>query len=189
MPRIRIYIRLVERFVIYRILHADDTPHRLALGIALGIFLAWTPTIGFQMILVLLLAPTFRVNPLVGIPFVWVSNPLTMVPIYFANYWVGNKLLNIFAGHPALTYTEVTQRLGSFGSISHFLSNFYTADFWHKVITLLAEFGLDLWVGSLIVGLAVALLTYIVSYRFIVWYRTHKPVRLRRPRKRHSQGA
>ena len=51
---IRKIIRQIEHFIVYRILHADDTPHRLALGIALGVFVAWTPTVGLQMVLVLL---------------------------------------------------------------------------------------------------------------------------------------
>ena len=42
MIAIRNIIRQIEHFVVYRILHAHDTPHRLALGIALGIFVAWT---------------------------------------------------------------------------------------------------------------------------------------------------
>jgi len=180
MARKTTIIRRVEHFVIYRVLHADDTPHRLALGIALGMFVGWTPTVGFQMLLVLLLAPSFRVNPIVGIPIVWVTNPVTIVPIYFSNYWFGHLVLNLFSDRPALSYAQVTERLGQFGGVSHFLSNFHHAQFWHKVIQILAEFGLDLWVGSIIIGLVMAVISYTISYRLIVWYRSARPhLRLR----------
>ena len=118
MARKTTIIRRVEHFVIYRVLHADDTPHRLALGIALGMFVGWTPTVGLQMLLVVLLAPSFRVNPIVGIPIVWVSNPFTIVPIYFSNYWFGHLVLNLFSDRPVLSYAQVTERLGQFGGVS-----------------------------------------------------------------------
>ena len=81
--RLRYGWRRAQRFVKYRILHVDDTPHRIALGVAIGMFVAWTPTIGFQMGLTVLLCALFRANKLVGVPLVWISNPLTIIPVYF----------------------------------------------------------------------------------------------------------
>ena len=52
---IKYAIQTAERFFIYRVLHVDDTPHRIALGVAVGIFVAWTPTVGLHMILTVLL--------------------------------------------------------------------------------------------------------------------------------------
>ena len=83
----------IERFLIYRVMSLDDTPHRLALGVAIGIFVTWTPTIGLQMVITFLLSALFRANKFVGVPFVWISNPLTIVPIYGPNYLVGCWLL------------------------------------------------------------------------------------------------
>ena len=58
--KLRMLLRFIanrlKTFFIYRVLHVDDTPHRIALGVAAGIFIAWTPTIGFQMLLTILLA-------------------------------------------------------------------------------------------------------------------------------------
>jgi hypothetical protein len=41
--------RLV-RFVKLRILYANDSPHRIALGVAIGLFVAWTPLPGALML-------------------------------------------------------------------------------------------------------------------------------------------
>ncbi len=91
---IKYAIQTAERFFIYRVLHVDDTPHRIALGVAVGIFVAWTPTFGLQMILTVLLATLLRGNKLVGLPFVWISNPVTAWPIYFKmNYPLGKAIL------------------------------------------------------------------------------------------------
>ena len=57
----------VKDFVVYGVLHADDTPHRIALGVAIGIFVTFTPTLGFQMILVAVIATLLRANKFVGL--------------------------------------------------------------------------------------------------------------------------
>ena len=89
---LRMWIR-ARRFVMHNILHADDPPHPLALGIAIGLFVTFTPTIGLQMILVVFLAWLLKANKLVGIPIVWISNPATFVPIYFPCYVLGRRML------------------------------------------------------------------------------------------------
>ena len=42
--------RRIRKFVLFRILHADDTPHNLAMAVSVGLFIGWTPTVGLQMI-------------------------------------------------------------------------------------------------------------------------------------------
>ena len=37
----------------------------------------------------------FRANKAVGIPIVWVSNPATIVPIYYMCYWIGRTALRL----------------------------------------------------------------------------------------------
>ena len=44
------------RRLIRRLLSLDDTPHAIALGTAIGMFIGLTPTVGIQMIIVLLFA-------------------------------------------------------------------------------------------------------------------------------------
>ena len=171
-------IRRIERFIMYRILHADDTPHRLALGIALGIFIAWTPTIGFQMILVLLLAPLFRANGRVALPMVWISNPLTLFVIYGPNYWLGNHLLRLFTDRPEITFQRLKELLNIY-NLSHLIENAGEMEFWSNLWNLFMKFlnvSLDLWVGSIIVGLIIGCITYVTSYKFIVWYRKNNPI-------------
>jgi len=189
MSPIRKTVRRVENFVVYRILHADDTPHRLALGLALGIFIAWTPTIGLQMVLVLLLAPVIRANGRVGIPMVWISNPLTIALIYYPNYLVGHFIMGSFVeqASPGHSFQQIQEQLSNIQQTGHFFS----VAFWQEVGRLVLDIGVvDLIVGSVVVGLVLGLVIYIVSYRFIVWYRTHNPIfrrlyRLRRKSKKH----
>ena len=171
----RSIIKKIEHFVVHQILHADDSPHRLALGVALGFFVAWTPTIGFQMIIVILLATALRANNRVGIPIVWVSNPLTLIPIYLPNYWLGHHLLNLFLDRPSPDYSYIKQVLFDLFQFKNFFTHFYQASFWRDMWDLLLNISMDLWIGSLIMGLFLGTLSYIISYKLIVWYRTHHP--------------
>ena len=55
------------------------------------------------------------------------------------------------------------------------LGSFYEAEFWHNLINILWAISVELWVGSIIVGLFLGAITYAISYRIIIWYRTHTP--------------
>jgi uncharacterized protein (DUF2062 family) len=168
-------IQKINHFVVHQILHADDSPHRLALGVALGFFVAWTPTIGFQMIMVILLATALRANNRVGIPIVWISNPLTLIPIYLPNYWLGHQVLDLFLYRPSLDYSALKQILFELFQFKNFFAHFYQASFWRDMWDLFLNISIDLWLGSVIAGLFLGSLSYIISYKLILWYRTHHP--------------
>lgn len=79
------------------ILMLDDTPHSIALGTAIGTFIGFTPTVGIQMVIVMavafLTARVFRFNRIAALIAVYVSNPFTMIPIYWFNYRIGTIFL------------------------------------------------------------------------------------------------
>lgn len=61
-------------------------------AISLGIFCAFIP-VPFQMFLAAAGAILFRVNILIAVPTVWVSNPITIPPIFYFCYQVGLWIL------------------------------------------------------------------------------------------------
>ncbi len=151
----------VERFLIYRVFSLNDTPHRLALGVAIGIFVTWTPTIGFQMALTIGLSWLLGANKFVGVPFVWLSNPATVVPVYGPNYLIGCWLL----GKQPDGWHKVIEAIRFQGGLyDRILEWFYVTKsiFW------------ELWVGSFVVALVLGILTYFAMYRMIIVYRTQK---------------
>jgi len=64
----------------------------LAGGLALGLFIAFTPTIPFQMLLCAIGAILFRVNLFAAVAAIWLTNPVTAVPVYLAASRVGHRL-------------------------------------------------------------------------------------------------
>src|SRR5688572_15336246 len=89
----RYLLRATRRFVLHHVLHADDPPERLARGAAVGMFAAILPIFGFQSAAVILFAWLLRANKVVGLPLVWISNPVTFVPIYYPAYVIGAILM------------------------------------------------------------------------------------------------
>ncbi len=177
MPYRYIWKRLRE-FIVHRVLRLDDTPHRIALGVAIGFFVTWTPTISIQMILVVALATLLKANKRVGVPFVWISNPLTIVPIYGPNYLIGSKLLGgqWEAFTAAVTNARAAQAnlpdpQGWLDHISH-----WGQVTWQWVQALWPIFP-PLWLGSIIVGLLIGFVTYVATYYGVVAYRKRHGLR------------
>ncbi len=166
----RFIARRLKRFFIYRVLHIDDTPHRIALGVAIGIFVTWTPTIGFQMILTVALSTLFKANKFVGVPFVWISNPFTLIPLYGPSYLLGGEILG---GH--YKWSAFMQACRKAMSAHNGWITKIQA-WWTATSSIL----LPIWLGSIITGLIAALLTYILIHWAVVkyrkhWHRHHKP--------------
>ncbi len=161
---LRFVARRVKRFFIYRVLSLDDTPHRIALGVAIGIFITWTPTIGLQMILTLALSALLGANKFVGIPFVWISNPFTLVPIYGPNYFLGCRLLG---GKYAFSeFMEAVDRASQMNS--GFIAR--VQGWWEAIWPILVP----LWAGSIIIGASLGLISYAGVYYGVKAFRRHR---------------
>jgi len=82
---------LVERHRIPRA-YVSTNRRSVARAFAVGLFFALMP-MPFQMAAVLALMPFFAFNVPIALALVWVSNPLTMPIIFYAEYLVGNWIL------------------------------------------------------------------------------------------------
>ena len=65
----------------------------VALGVAVGFFVAMTPTMGFQTWLVIPLAAVLGISKITAAAGVWITNPVTAPFVYSFNYLVGAKVL------------------------------------------------------------------------------------------------
>lgn len=64
----------------------------VSLAFAVGLFAAWIPTPG-QMAIAAIAAFYFRANLPISVALVWITNPLTMPPMFYFAYWLGLSLL------------------------------------------------------------------------------------------------
>ena len=91
--------RLLRYRVVIPIKRSRREPEHAARGVMVGVIWGLTPTMGVQMAIVLLTwiitRRLFRwdFNVIVGFAWTWISNPLTLIPIYYVFYVTGQALL------------------------------------------------------------------------------------------------
>lgn len=69
------------------------SPHRMALGLSIGLFFAFTMmVIPLQMICAAIACLYFRGNLPIAFGACWITNPLTIPPLILAMVWLGAKL-------------------------------------------------------------------------------------------------
>jgi uncharacterized protein (DUF2062 family) len=147
--------RRLQQIVFHNILHLDDTPHRIAWGVFIGTMIAFTPTLGLQIILYLPIAALLGANKISGIPILFISNPFTAVPLYYTTWSVGAAVL-----HPEKAVTRATIKtwLGNTGRAlkDGGVDRLLEREFWEDAGRLLVSTGGELWMGALVCGLVVA---------------------------------
>ena len=180
--RLRLLIRFrpVLRFIKTHILHTDDSPERIARGIAVGLFTAWLPLFGLHIFLALIFAATIRANKAMALLFVWVSNPLTAFFIYYPSYRVGRFILGVFHIKPAVRPQKMGSLLTDILSLDRFFLEFFTADLWKDIWDVFIKAGLEMSIGGILLGFIVAKVSYWLSVTAI------KRVRARRRRRRNQ---
>ena len=165
---IRKYMQVAKDFCVYKILHADDPPHTLALGIAIGMFVTFTPLIGFQMVLSFALAWLLKANKAVGVPIVWISNPLTIIPIYYPCYVIGCKLL----GTPVVSdeWTLIGDEWNALAADPATRWRDKVSFWWDNLM----DFVGPLWLGCMVVATVTGVLSYYISLFAIRQYRLRR---------------
>lgn len=66
----------------------------VSIAFAVGLFVAWIPSIG-QMAMAAVAALYFRANLPIAVGLVWLTNPITMPPLFYFAYRVGLSVLNM----------------------------------------------------------------------------------------------
>ncbi len=169
-----------ERGIVARfkgILYLRGPARMIALGAAIGTFVAWLPIMGIQMSVAVPICLAIGANPLPAIPIIWLTNPLTALPIYGFNYWVGIQLV---AGPDMATFRR------EFDAALKTLEASGAQAFASQLFDNGLRLAYPLWVGSAVVGGVLALMTYygvlygVMSVRF-------RLRRLRNKRRREEQ--
>ena len=74
------------------ILSLDNHPGHISAGLAVGVFISFTPFFAFHTALALAAAFIFRLNKITCVTGAWVNTPLTVVPVLALSYKLGHLL-------------------------------------------------------------------------------------------------
>jgi uncharacterized protein (DUF2062 family) len=113
-------------------------------GVGIGLFWGFIP-MPMQMAAVLATTPFIRFNVPIAISMVWLSNPITMPPMYYMEYLTGNFLL----GREGVKNVELTLEWfqNNIGDI--FVPLYVGTAFYSIVVSGLIYLGLNwLWIAS-----------------------------------------
>lgn len=91
-----------------RVLGLNDTPHRIALAFALGVFIAFSPLLGLHFILAIILAWLFGLNRVAVLFGALVNNPWTFTPITISSTWFGIELCCKAYEIPPINWENIT---------------------------------------------------------------------------------
>jgi len=149
--------------LIKKLLHCEDKPERTALAYSIGVFLGFSPFLGFHTLTGLAVAFLFNLNRVAILLGVWSNTPWWIIPYYTIATWVGMWITGFRIDKVILK--EVFQLEMDQG--------FMSSDFWSRVASQWGFF-LSFMIGSLILAVLLSLIAYPLSLRWIKFYRSHK---------------
>lgn len=88
-------LRVPIKTQLIKILQLEESPHRIALAFALGVFIAFSPTYGLHAASVVFCSWVFRLNFTVLLLGSLVNNPWSLAPILGATLWTGFLILGM----------------------------------------------------------------------------------------------
>lgn len=151
------WLRRLREVIVNRILGLNDTPHRIAWGVFLGFVVAFTPTVGIQMGIYVVVATILRANKVSGIPPIWLTNPITVLPVYWACWRIGAFVLGTDddpdRGRRVLERLAGAEATWSWGRL-------FEGSFWVELGATLWALGAELWLGGLMVGVLLGAIAY-----------------------------
>jgi uncharacterized protein (DUF2062 family) len=139
--------------MLVRMRQLEGNPHYIAMGMAVGIFISITPIIPLQTLVAVTLAFLVRGSKSAAALGTWLSNPLTIPLVYYADYKLGCVVLNC----------QSTVDTIAFDSFAEFMD-------------LGLEVTSAMLVGSLVIGSVLGVVAYFVTFRgFVVIRRRSTP--------------
>lgn len=85
-----------------------ESPHKIALAFATGVFIGMSPLLGLHTLLGFTVVWIFRLNPFATLAGVYITNPWTIIPIYTFSTWVGSQCLGIEQMIPEIDWSNIT---------------------------------------------------------------------------------
>lgn len=131
------------------------SPRRIALGVSIGVLIAFSPFIGFQMGLALVLAAILNASRIAAVAGVWVTNPVTMGPIFALTYAVGRPF---WFTSPDVGLSELSQAIGGGSGVFSVVAVFTG---FQSIFGLGSQIVMPMIIGGLLVGAVAGALCYL----------------------------
>lgn len=158
------------------------SPESIAWGVAIGMFIAFTPTFGVQVILALIVTSLLRVNRLASLPPLFVTNIATIWPVYTVQCLLGAQFL------PDARSAEMLAELAKFKKLLTETGLFSMVENWRGLMKMTGDLWLAIWIGGILVGGLLAVPSYFATLAVVRRHREHRARRLRARSQTRSAG-
>ena len=146
----------ISKYYYLRLRRLRGSPHSLASGFAIGVFIGLTPTVPFHTIAIVFLTLITRTSTVAGVISGWIiCNPFTYLPIYYFSLIVGNRV----------TPYEI-----SWEKIQITLDSAINSGSYLRTLKILTGTGFEMGVVMLVGGCVFALPFTILSYYFALYF-------------------
>ncbi|OUD09455.1 hypothetical protein BVC71_06280 [Marivivens niveibacter] len=177
-------------YVKHRLRRLPDTPEKICRGIAVGVFLSFTPFFGFHIIFAWLAARAIRGNSGAAVLGTFSGNPATFGFIAFASLTTGHFMLGSRPDHdPNLSVMEKFS--AAWQDLSHnFFAIFTPAKTdWRGLELFFHDVFVPYAIGGVLIGTIAAVITYYITLPVISAYQASRRKRLRNRMAQLSRSA
>ena len=172
-------------YIIYRLKRLPDTPHKIAVGLSIGVFCSFTPFFGLHIFLAALLAYLCKGNIVAALLGTFFGNPITWP--FIAAFSV--KLGQIILGQPTHNFeTSLDQILEAVNAVTRGLISLfgYGKSDWIIVFDFIKKLFFPYFIGGFVLGFITALTSYFVFRPIIYAYKLAKEKKKVKEIKRHA---
>lgn len=172
--------RRAVSYIGHRLSRLPDTPERIAIGVAAGVYASFTPLFGLHFILAALLARIMGGNILASLLATFFGNPITFPLIAMGSVELGNWML----GQGGIAHFP--QIMASFGMASAELWDNLVAIFtgqphnWQRLNLFFWRVFLPYLIGGIVPGVICSVAMYYLSLPLIRTYQARRRKALRR---------
>ena len=139
-----------------------DTPDRIAMAVAMGLVVGLTPTMGVQIATILVVAtiPKLHFNIPIACVVLHISNPFTVIPLYYAMYWLGIKLL----GRSVIDFADFKANIGELMQSIREGDNLLES-LWLGVSGIFdigINIAIPMWIGGVVLGITTSIPAFFI---------------------------
>ncbi len=160
-------------YIIHRVKRLPDTPHKIAIGLAVGVFCSFTPFFGLHIFLAALIAYLCNGNIVAALLGTFFGNPITWP--FIAVFSV--KLGQLALGQPVTNFEKSLEQIleAANAFVQGLISLFgYGKSDWPLVYNFFSELFLPYFIGGFVLGIATASLSYFIFRPIIYAYKVAK---------------
>ncbi len=154
------------------------SPEDIAGGFAIGFLIAFTPTIGIQILLSYFIATAFKVSRAAALIPIWITTPVTMTPIYAFTYQIGTWFVDgPSVNHVRRQLTNLVRRMDDYDA-------FDIPSRFAEAMSISGDIIIPMTIGGLLVGGLCAMASYPLTLWFVRRFRAHRETKRQMRRRR-----